>query len=139
MSKSHWQLVDLYAGAHIRVQLPNYYHHAIFIGNGEVVQFGMPNEPYINWNDIRVMRSSVEEFAAGSAFIEVYVYDRKELKRKRPNDEIVTTALSMVGEGGYHLLTNNCEHFCNFCVFGEASSTQVDGIYDNVSKLLNNK
>lgn len=136
MKKSHWQLVDLYEGAHIRVQTPNYYHHGIYIGNDEVVQFGLPNAIYGSWDDIKVLRSPIEEFCGGANFIEVYVFDRKELKRKKSNAEIVATALSKVGEGGYHLLSNNCEHFANFCVFGQSVSTQIDDMYKNVDKLL---
>ena len=138
MNKSHWQLVDLYPGAHIRVQTPNYYHHGIYIGNDEVVQFGLPNGAYSDWSEIKVLRSTIADFCGGENFIEVYVYDRKERKRKKSDEQIVNIALSKVGEGGYHLLYNNCEHFANFCVFGEASSGQIDEIYSNVQKLLNN-
>jgi hypothetical protein len=31
-----------------------------------------------------------------------------------------------VGEDRYRVLTNNCEHFCEWCLRGEARSYQVD-------------
>ena len=40
--------------------------------------------------------------------------------------EIVQPALSRVGEDRYHVLTNNCEHFCEWCVRAEPRSYQVD-------------
>ena len=43
-------------------------------------------------------------------------------------DEIVENARSRIGEGGYHILYNNCEHFVNQCAFGEKVSSQVDGL-----------
>ncbi|ANI59976.1 NC domain containing protein [Pseudomonas sp. GR 6-02] len=30
-----------------------------------------------------------------------------------------------MGENQYRLLTNNCEHFCNWCLYGESRSDQV--------------
>jgi hypothetical protein len=33
--------------------------------------------------------------------------------------------MSRVGENRYRLLTNNCEHFCNWCLWGKSYSEQV--------------
>lgn len=38
---------------------------------------------------------------------------------------VVQRALSRVGETGYHLLWNNCEHFATWCKTGHEHSTQV--------------
>jgi len=32
----------------------------------------------------------------------------------------------MLGQSGYDLFTNNCEHFATWCVAGEHSSAQVE-------------
>ncbi len=40
--------------------------------------------------------------------------------------EIVRRAWSRIGESRYQLLSNNCEHFCHWCLFGESRSEQVD-------------
>ena len=37
-------------------------------------------------------------------------------------------ALSRLGEGGYDLVSNNCEHFSNECVFGKKTSNQVKDV-----------
>jgi len=137
MKEGTWELVDLYPGCHIRVKTNNFYHHAIYIGDGEVVQFGLPFDPYNNTNykDIKVIRSPLKDFSK-SMFIEVYVYSKKELKKKKKDSEIIKTALSSVGEGGYDILKNNCEHFVNYCIFGKAESHQVDEIYKEVEEKL---
>ena len=40
-------------------------------------------------------------------------------------DEIVDRALDRVGEDDYNLVFNNCEHFANWCITGQAKSYQV--------------
>ena len=40
--------------------------------------------------------------------------------------EIICRARSRVGEDRYRLLTNNCEHFCEWCLCGTARSFQVE-------------
>jgi hypothetical protein len=41
-------------------------------------------------------------------------------------DEVVRRARLRLGEDRYSVLTNNCEHFCEWCVRGEHRSYQVD-------------
>ena len=139
MKKGEWKLVDLYPGAHIRVKTGNFFHHGIYIGNGEVVQFGYPNNIYQDPKEIKVVRSPIQDFVGDASFIDVYVYSKDELKLKRKDEDIVKEALSHLGEGGYSILKNNCEHFANRCVFGNGTSEQIDDVYENVEKLLNNK
>jgi hypothetical protein len=43
-------------------------------------------------------------------------------------DEVIRRARSRLGENRYAILRNNCEHFSEWCVQGEARSSQVDGI-----------
>ena len=98
--KECWELGELYPGAHIRVLMNNFYHHGIYIGNDEVVQFGLPNEAAIvEAKDVKVLRSKIQDFAR-DGFIEVRRYTKKELKLKRPDDEIVQIAISKVGAFG---------------------------------------
>jgi hypothetical protein len=42
----------------------------------------------------------------------------------------VHRARARLGEDRYNVLTNNCEHFCEWCVRGEPRSDQVDGLFD---------
>jgi hypothetical protein len=40
--------------------------------------------------------------------------------------EAVRRAYSRLGEDRYRLISNNCEHFCMWCVYGESRSDQID-------------
>jgi hypothetical protein len=35
-------------------------------------------------------------------------------------------ARARIGENEYRVLTNNCEHFCNWCVCGAGRSAQAE-------------
>ena len=45
-----------------------------------------------------------------------------------PTREILDRANSKVGEVGYNLLSNNCEHFARWCCDGERKSKQADAL-----------
>ena len=45
--------------------------------------------------------------------------------RPRKEQDIVREALSRVGEVGYNVLFNNCEHFATYCRYGVKGSEQV--------------
>ena len=49
-----WKLVDPNPGDHIRIACSNYYHHGIYIGDEQVVEFGEASsatvaQPHGNW------------------------------------------------------------------------------------------
>ena len=139
MKSGKWELIDLYPGCHIRCQVNNFYHHGIYIGDGKVIQFGLPFDVYksdINPEEISVVESSLSEFSPKSKFIEVYSYSKAEARKKFSDTEIIERAKSLLGTKGYDVLNNNCEHFANFCIFGEKKSYQIDKIYENVSKMM---
>lgn len=137
MKTGKWELKDLYPGAHIRVKFDHFYHHGIYIGDDEVIQFGLPYDIHNDPTKIKVLKSSLAEFCGNeNAFIEVYVFTKKELKEKKKDEEIVLNAINSIGESGYSIIHNNCEHFANRCIFGIAKSSQIDDIYEQVSKML---
>lgn len=108
-------------GAHLVTPRFGYAHHGIYIGNGRVVH-------YAGLSRALVLRGPVEEvsldqFADGR---EVWIKLRP-LPRFAPN-EIVARALSRLGEDRYRLTTNNCEHFCEWCLSGESRSEQVERV-----------
>ena len=53
--------------------------------------------------------------------------------------EAVAAARNRMGEGGYHILYNNCEHFANECVTGKHYSEQVEGVREMFKGLLGKK
>lgn len=49
-------------------------------------------------------------------------------ERRLEPDEAVERAESKLGESGYHLYANNCEHFARWCVTGDRKSSQVNAV-----------
>lgn len=104
-------------GAHLVTQRRGYEHHGIYVGEGKVVHYaGFAGAAY---------RGPVEEvtlrcFAADNA-----IAIRLHPCARYTGAEAVLRARSRLGENRYRLLTNNCEHFCAWCVSGESRSDQV--------------
>ena len=48
----------------------------------------------------------------------------------RKPEEILAAANAALGQHGYHVLRNNCEHFSNQCAFGVHYSKQTDDLPD---------
>lgn len=43
-------------------------------------------------------------------------------------DAIIARAMSKLGQGGYHLIFNNCQHFARWCATGDHHSEQVTSV-----------
>src|SRR5450755_2698473 len=105
-------------GAHLTTSRRGYTHHGMYVGVGRVVHYsGLSGF----WQCGPVEEVSLSRFAAGHA-VQVVDHDRS---RYSPQ-EIVRRARSRIGENDYRLLTNNCEHFCNWCLDGVSRSAQVE-------------
>jgi len=131
-----WELKEIEIGDMVRIPMSEFYHYGICTGEDRIVQFG---EPVIGTlkaaDEIKVMAVTISEFLKG-AFAEVAVFDKKELKRKKTVDEIVSKAEESIGKGGYDILYNNCEHFANECVFGMHASSHVDDVRKEIEMKL---
>ncbi|WP_432258847.1 lecithin retinol acyltransferase family protein [Cupriavidus sp. TMH.W2] len=104
-------------GAHLVTPRHGYAHHGIYVGRGMVVHYA----GYCH----RQQRGPVEElslaaFAAGHG---ITVLNTPMARYSAA--ESVGRARSRLGEDRYRLLTNNCEHFCMWCLYGESRSEQV--------------
>lgn len=128
-------MVEPKPGDHIRVKCHQIYHHGIYIGNDEVIAFGHTFSLLEDHNSIEVIKTTMNDFLQGG-FVEVRIYQKKELKKIRKPDEIIAIAKSKIGERGYNILHNNCEHFANYCVFGEKISMQTDLIHQQIKSIL---
>lgn len=105
-------------GAHLVTERNGYEHHGIYVGGGEVVHYAGFAHPLRRGP---VEKTTVDRFSAGYA-----VYIRIGACPKYDGKEIARRAGSRLGESNYRLLTNNCEHFCAWCLFGEGRSAQVE-------------
>jgi Lecithin retinol acyltransferase len=105
-------------GAHLTTSRRGYTHHGIYVGHGRVVHYsGLSGF----WHCGPVEEVSLSRFAVGRP-----VRAANQGRASYSPREIVQRARSRIGENDYRLLTNNCEHFCNWCVCGVSRSPQAE-------------
>jgi Lecithin retinol acyltransferase len=99
-----------------------------YVGFGRVVQYGGFARG--------LQRGPVEEVPL-TQFTRGYpLWVRSEESACFDGEEIARRARSRVGEDRYNLLTNNCEHFCQWCVRAEHRSDQVDRWLSHLRRAL---
>jgi Lecithin retinol acyltransferase len=104
-------------GAHLVTPRRGYNHHGIYVGDGRVVHYSCSDG---RLRGGAVVELSIVDFAAGrGAWV-------KQLECANfVGQDAVRRARSRLGESRYRLLTNNCEHFCSWCLIGQSRSEQV--------------
>jgi Lecithin retinol acyltransferase len=104
----------------VRVVTPRrgYLHQGIYVGRGKVIQYGGFAR---GLHSGAVEEVSVKQFARGRP-----LWTRNERLPYFHPDEVVRRARSRLGEDRYSLLTNNCEHFCEWCLRAQQRSYQVE-------------
>jgi Lecithin retinol acyltransferase len=106
-------------GDHIFVRRLGYTHHGVEVAEAMVIHFtGTPGTPAAKL-DAAIRCESIEVFASGGV-VQVRRYEQ----RLDPVETLVR-AESRLGQSGYNLYANNCEHFARWCVTGEHMSSQV--------------
>lgn len=115
-------------GDMIRVQIGSIWHYGIYVSDDEVIQFGAPPRGSLPpYEQIEVCATDIDVFSGGSS-VEVAQYTLGEKLTRRSRKQIVQAARQRLGEKGYDILRNNCEHFATQCVFGRPSSSQTDAL-----------
>ncbi|HTH73322.1 MAG TPA: lecithin retinol acyltransferase family protein [Trinickia sp.] len=104
-------------GAHLVSDRDGYTHHGIYVGDGLVIHYGGFHQSSARRP---VEYVALRRFSAGRS-VRVQV----EPDAMYRGTEAVERAKSRLGEDRYRLLTNNCEHFCTWCVRGAGRSEQV--------------
>jgi len=105
-------------GSHLVTPRRGYLHHGIYIGARKVVHYaGFANG---------LRRGPVEEVPVAHFACGQRVWVRSEGPSEFDVREVICRARSRVGEDCYRQLTNNCEHFCEWCLRGTARSFQVE-------------
>jgi hypothetical protein len=105
-------------GAHLITPWLGYTHHGIYAGDGKVIQYGA-----LKYDIIRkpVEEVTLEDFAQGRPiFVVTHAQARFEA------EQAISRARSRLGEKHYRLLTNNCEHFVEWCLHDEHRSFEVE-------------
>lgn len=122
-------------GELIRTKVSFYYHYGIFVSEEEVIQFGLPTDPGKSSEEIKVLVSDIATFLNGGE-VETARPTRQELSHMCAREQIVETARSKIGTGGYDILHNNCEHFVNECAFRQAKSSFLEDVRQKIREKL---
>ena len=105
-------------GAHLVISRRGYTHHGIYVGQGMVVHYAGLSR-FLHSGPVEEV--TLSRFSMGRA-VRIIGYCESTYSPR----EIVQRARSRLGENRYHVLRNNCEHFCNWCISGRNRSTQVE-------------
>jgi hypothetical protein len=116
--------MELQRGDHIMVSRGVYFHHGIYIGEGNVV----------HWQgDLRTLLHGEEEPEIGLDDLDAFKEDGEVAVVEYSEEicvlepvEVIHRALSRLGETGYNIVGNNCEHFAIWAKTGRHESTQVN-------------
>ena len=94
-------------------------HHGIYVGRDKVIQYG---------GFVRGLhRGPVEEVSVSQFTRGRPLFTRNERAASFHPDEVICRANSRLGEDRYSLLTNNCEHFCEWCLRAQHRSGRLVG------------
>jgi hypothetical protein len=107
-------------GAHLGTPRLGYLHHGIYVGGGYVVHYA----GYVHG----LIRRPVEEVELARFSNGRSLWLASNSKSNFDHSEVIYRARSRIGESRYRLLTNNCEHFCEWCLNGKQRSYQVEAL-----------
>ena len=105
-------------GAHLVTPRRGFAHHGIYVGRGNVVHY----KSVVRY----LCRGPVEEISLANFAQERSIWIRAHSPSRFEGTEVTRRARSRLGEDRYRLLSNNCEHFCEWCLRNEHRSYQVE-------------
>lgn len=104
--------------AHLVTPRRGYIHHGLHVGRGRIIHY----PGLVGCLRRRAVEEvSLEEFARGRP-----VGVRTDSNPRFDREAVVLRARARLGENRYHILRNNCEHFCEWCLSGVSRSRQLD-------------
>jgi hypothetical protein len=112
-------------GDHLLIHMDLFTHHGIDAGDGTVVHWANSNGQGVNpltKEGAAIQQTSYADFAAGklvNVWNDATSFDA---------DTVVSRSLNCLGQQGYNLAHNNCEHFASWCRTGEPWSEQVKNV-----------
>jgi hypothetical protein len=104
--------------AHLVTPRRGYLHHGLYVGHGRVIHYpGLVG----CFRRRAVEEVSLEEFARGRP-----IAVRSDSSPRFDREDVIARARARLGENRYHILRNNCEHFCEWCLSGVSRSPQLE-------------
>ena len=121
-------------GDHLFVYCTVYSHHGIDLGNGRLIHF--ESDPWRKLSGAiagkvspKIREIALDEFSGGRP-LNVRQYEICD-----DVETVIERSRSRIGEVGYDVFGNNCEHFAVWCKTGKHASTQVESLRDAVKPL----
>ena len=115
---------DQLIGSHLISPRGIYEHHGIYSGYGSVIHYGGLADGF---SSAPIEAVSLKNFSKGEdVFVKIHhqpAFNPQEVLRR---------AKSRLGENAYDVFSNNCEHFCNWCIEGSHQSHQIDNLTKKV-------
>ena len=106
--------------AHLVTPRRGYIHHGLYVGNGRIIHYpGLIR----GFHRRAVEEVSLADFARGRP-----VAVRTDSCMRFDREDVVRRARSRLGENRYHIVRNNCEHFCEWCLSGVSRSRQLESL-----------
>jgi hypothetical protein len=115
-------------GAHLITPRFGFAHHGIYVGAWRVAHYGSFAH---YWHRAPVEEVPVASFTHGHG-----IWIRPHATPRFDPRQVIKRARSRMGEDRYRLLSNNCEHFCEWCLQGEHRSAQVERLLTLPRRLL---
>ena len=111
---------ELPLAAHLVTPRRGYIHHGLYVGHGRIIHYpGLVG----CFRRRAVEEVSLEEFARGRP-----VGVRTDSNPHFDREDVVLRARARLGENRYHIIRNNCEHFCEWCLSGVSRSRQLESL-----------
>ena len=119
---------------HIAWHRTGYWHHGIITNIEDdtitVTEFRNSGSENKEKNKAEILQTKYDKW---NIVENVYLF-------KYPVDEdpaiVVKRALLCIGQKGYHVLKNNCEHFATWCKTGVVASTQIQTLVKSITSLF---
>ena len=105
-------------GSHLVTPRRGFAHHGIYVGRGKVVHYRSVVRHFC--------RGPVEEVSLAAFARQRAIWVRRQSAPRFDGTEVTRRARSRLGEDRYRLLSNNCEHFCEWCLRDEHRSYQLE-------------
>ena len=135
-----WKKIAPQKGDIVRVKAGSIYHFGICSGENEIIQFGL--NPSLRGDvsdaDVEICITNFNVFCNGEELEVGQLEEAEAYKRKLPS-VTVEQARARLGEKGYNILHNNCEHFAYECYMGERHCEQEELVrekFRNIRQML---
>lgn len=112
------------------------HHHALYIGNDQVIHFsGGHND--LDKRNATVVLESLTKFVNDVANTKcTFVKRHKQRMSDDDGDAVVKRCLELVGTKGYNVMSNNCEDLVEYCMTGHRRSKQREQMIGKLTHQL---